>query len=254
MANKAKVTIVFPTLNSENDLPKLLESLAPLKNKVEVIAVDAGSTDKTLELLKQYKFPRIISVSSFSSKGKARNEGIKKATGDIIVNTDSDVEILLGWYEALMESMSHADVVMGYSPDPEGRHLPRVPIFVDGQDITYPACNMAHRKAVFDKVGLFDETQNLPEDCELNYRCVKAGYTIQYNPKMKLYHYQRRSPIGFARQAFWNGEARYELNTLHPELKHSHEHGVGWKNLLRLGFGFLGYTLGRFYRKKGEKI
>ncbi|MFW6121009.1 MAG: glycosyl transferase family 2, partial [Petrotogales bacterium] len=138
--------------------------------------------------------------------------------------------------------------------DPNGKNLPRVPIFVEGQDITYPSCNLAYKKEVLDKVGLFDETQNLPEDCELNYRSVKAGYKIHYNPEMKLYHYQRNNLLGFAQQSFWNGEARWELNKLHPELKELHEHGVGIRNWLRLGFGFIGYIIGRLYKRKGEKI
>jgi len=250
---KKKVSIIVPTLNSEDDLPKLLDSLEPIKDKIELIAVDSGSTDKTIGILKQYKYPKVITAPD-SSKGKARNIGIKKAAGDIIVNTDSDCIILPGWYEALTDSMQYADIVAGNSPDPNGKNLPRVPIVIDGQDITYPACNIAHKKEVFDKIGYFDETQNLPEDCELNYRAVKAGYTIHYNPKMKLYHNQRRNAIGFARQAFWNGEARWELNKMHNELKNLHQHGVGIKNLLRLGFGFLGYTIGRLYKRKGEKI
>jgi glycosyltransferase involved in cell wall biosynthesis len=254
LKNKGKVSIIFPTLNSEHDLPRLLDSLLPLKNKVEVIAVDSCSDDKTIELLKQYTFPKIVTVPPLSSKGKARNEGIKNAAGDIIVNIDSDVEILPGWYEALMESMEHADIVAGYSPDPRGKHLPRVPIFVDGQDISFPACNIAYKKSVFDTVGLFNEIQNLPEDIDLNYRCVKARYKIQYDPTMKLHHYQRKTIPDFIRQAFWNGEARWELNRLHPELRTLHEHGLGVKNLCRLGFGFLGYTIGKLYRLKGEKV
>ena len=150
--------------------------------------------------------------------------------------------------------MKYNDIVVGYSPDPKGKQLPRVPIYVDGQDITWPCCNIAHKKKVFDDIGYYDETQNLPEDCEFNLRCVKAGYVIHYNPKMKLFHNQRTSWKGFCKQAFWNGEARYELNNLHPELKHMHQHGVGCKNLFRLGFGACGYFIGRYYKKKGEKI
>ena len=100
----------------------------------------------------------------------------------------------------------------------------------------------------------YNEIQNLPEDLEFNYRCVKTGYNICYNPKMKLFHNQRLTKKGFCKQAFWNGEARYELNKLHPELKHKSQHGASFKNLVRLGFGFFGYTIGRFYKKKGEKI
>lgn len=250
-----EVLIVIPTIDSKDELPRLLDSIIKfdIDNKAEVIIVDSASKDNTVEIAKEYGFPKIIQLDR-ASKGKARNEGIKLATGNIIVNLDSDTELLEGWYEELVKSMQYADIVTGYAPDPKIKQMARVPIFVDGQDITYPFCNIAHKKEVFDKVGYIREEQGLAEDCEFNYRCVKAGYVINYNPKMKLLHHQRTSKIGFCKQAFWNGESRYELNAIHPELKHAHQHGVTLKNFVRLGFGFLGLKLGRFYRTPGEKV
>jgi len=250
-----KTSIVIPTYNSQNDIVPLFDSLLKnnLHKKTEIIIVDAGSKDKTLERIKSYSCAKIIK-SGFVSKGKARNIGIKQSKGDVVVNIDSDVQITNKWFNALQTSMKTEQIVAGYSPDSEGKQLPRVPIYIDGQDITYPCCNIAHKKEVFDIVGYYNEIQNLPEDIEFNYRCVKAGFTIYYNPKMKLYHNQRLNFKGFCKQAFWNGEARYEINKLHPELKHRHQHGAKFRNLIRLGFGFFGYTIGRFYKKKGEKI
>ena len=224
-----------------------------IPEKAEVIFVDAISTDGTKEVLEYYKFPKIIDVGRVS-KGKARNEGIKEAKGNVIVNIDSDVQILPGWFEEIARTIDVTGIVAGYSPDSNGKHLLRVSTWFAGQDITYPTCNIAHKRDVFEKVGLFSELQNIPEDCEFNYRCVLEGYSILYNPKMKLHHNQRQSTKGFLKQAYWNGEARYEINKLHPELKHCHQHGANAKNMMRLGFGFLGFTLGRYSRTKGEKI
>ena len=215
-----KYSIIIPAFNSDQDLLMLLLSMRSKKiaEKSEIIVVDYESTDNTKEIVKMYGFARLICID-FCSKGKARNEGIKKSTGDVIVNIDSDVEILDGWFEAMKETMNYADIVAGYSPDPLDRQLPRVPIWVDGQDITFPTCNIAYKRSVLDKVGLFNEEQDMAEDCELNYRCVKAGYTIAYNPKMKLYHHQRETKRGFIKQAFINGKARARLRALHPEIK-----------------------------------
>ena len=254
-----KYSVIIPTLNSRDDLDTLFDSIE--KNNIqgmsELVFVDAGSKDGTIDIINRYKekynYLKLIECGMVS-KGKGRNLGVKAATGDVIIHTDSDVEFLPGWFEAIQDSMGYADIVAGFSPDPEGKHLPRVPIYVDGQDITYPTCNIAYKKEVFERVGLYNEVQNMPEDCEFHYRCVKAGYIIHYNPDMKLHHHQRSGRIGFAKQAFWNGEARYELNKLYPELKHSHQHGASFKNLLRLGFGFGGFVIGRFMNKKGEKV
>jgi len=248
-----KTSIIIPTFNSQNDIYTLFGSLKEhgICNKAEIIIVDAGSTDETIQKIKQYNCATIINTG-FVSKGRARNIGIKQSKGDIVVNIDSDVQILPGWFKAIEKSMKTNDIVAGYSPDPKGKELSRVPIYVDGQDITYPCCNIAHKRKVFEELGYYNEIQNLPEDIEFNYRCVKGGYDICYNSKMKLFHNQRTNWKGFCKQSFWNGEARYELKKLHPDLK-SH-HGATFKNLARLGFGFFGYTLGRLYKKKGEKI
>lgn len=249
------ISIIIPTLDCARDIKVLLDSIVDLglNDICEIIVVDAFSQDGTPLVIERYDFAKLIKVGRVS-KGQARNMGIEESSGDVIVNIDSDVKLLRGWYEALEESMGYSDIVAGYSPDPDGKHLPRVPIYVEGQDISYPCCNIAHKRKVFEDIGLYGIEQNLPEDIEFNYRCVQRGYVINYNPRMKLYHYQRLSKVGFVSQSFWNGEARYELNRLHPEFKGSHQHGVSLKNVIRLGFGALGFTLGRFMRSKGEKI
>jgi len=246
-------SLVIPTFNSAEDIYNLFSFIKEngIHNKAEIIVVDSGSKDNTIKQIKKYNCAKIINAG-YVSKGKARNIGIKESKGDVIINIDSDVRILPGWFDALERSMKTEDIVAGYSPDPKGKQLPRVPIYIRGQDITYPCCNIAHKKEVFEEVGYYNEIQNLPEDIEFNYRCVQAGYNICYNSKMKLYHDQRTTWKGFCKQAFWNGEARYELKKIQPDLKS--QHGASFKNLVRLGFGFFGYTIGRFYKKKGEKI
>ena len=237
-----KLSIVFPTFDSEKEIPKLLESIEKLglDKKAEIIAVDSESKDRTVEILEQHKYPKIVKLPRLSTKGKARTEGIKAAKGDIIANIDSDIEILEGWYEALMETMNYADIVAGYSPHPKRGDMPRVAILIDGQDITYPGCNIAHKREVFDKAGFYKDTE-LAEDCDFNYRCIKAGYTIHYNPKMKVLHHHTITKIGFIKQAFIYGRGRWELNKTYPEVKDKHQHGVSIKNWVKLGFGFLGY-------------
>ena len=88
----------------------------------------------------------------------------------------------------------------------------------------------------------------LDEDIDFNIRCVKAGYVIGYNPKMIVFHYHRSSFRGFARQAFWNGYGRKQLNLKYPDLKHMHQHGLRFRNICRLGFGALGYLTGGVVR------
>lgn len=245
---KMEISIIITTKNEEFNLKRLLNSMTDFGKKVEVIIVDAGSTDKTCTVAKTFSFVKIINAPN-TLRGEGRNVGIKKSKGNIIVFIDADTEVTKDWYPELIKSIKNFDIVAGYSPDPDGRDLPRVPIYINGQDLTYPTCNIAYKKEIFDKVGYFRNDMVTAEDIELNYRCVKAGYTIFYNPKMKVYHYQRTNFKGFARQAFWNGYGRKQLNRLYPELRNKHQHGMGGKNMVRLGFGFIGHSIGRLLKK-----
>jgi len=238
-----KLSIIIITKNEEKNIGRLLDSLEKIKNNLhEVIIVDAGSTDRTVDIAKKYDFTKVC-VFPDATRGAGRNYGIQKATGDIIAFLNADTEITGEWIIELLTSFELGfDIVAGYSPDPQGKHLPRVSIYVNGQDITYPTCNIAYRKEVFDEVGMFNERLITAEDIDLNYRAIKHGYTIFYNPKMKALHYHRRTLIGFLKQAFWNGYGRMQLNKLHPELKYKHEHGFKLKNMVRLIFGAIGYA------------
>ena len=57
-----KISIIITTKNEEFNLTRLLNSMLKIKNKVEVIVVDAGSTDKTCEIAKNHDFVRLISA------------------------------------------------------------------------------------------------------------------------------------------------------------------------------------------------
>ena len=90
----SKISIIVPCHNVEKYLPKCLESLmGQTFCDIDIVVVENGSTDGTLEVLRQYaaKDPRIMVLTSdIPSIQAARNMGIKASSGEYIMFCDSD--------------------------------------------------------------------------------------------------------------------------------------------------------------------
>jgi len=102
-----KVSVIMPMLNSEEYLRECLDSVInqTLKN-IEIICVDAGSTDSTLEILEEYasKDNRISVIhSEMKSYGLQMNLGLKAAKGEYLAILESDDYIKNDMYEVLTE-------------------------------------------------------------------------------------------------------------------------------------------------------
>ncbi|KZX16044.1 putative glycosyltransferase EpsJ [Methanobrevibacter cuticularis] len=92
--NELKISIIIPVYNSDKYLKECLNSVINQTLKeIEIICVNDGSTDKSLEILNQYssKDKRIIIINKKNGgAGSARNLGIEKANGEYIIFLDSD--------------------------------------------------------------------------------------------------------------------------------------------------------------------
>lgn len=85
-----ELSIIVPTSNEEKYISKLLDSLNSQTCKdFEVIVVDGGSSDKTVQIAKRYG-ARVIIKTGVGEWGQ-RNEGTKLANGEIIINTGADI-------------------------------------------------------------------------------------------------------------------------------------------------------------------
>lgn len=101
----AKVSIIIPVYNVENYLNKCLDSLVnQTLNDIEIVCVDDGSKDSSLEILNRYaSMDARVKVFSQKNQGPAvaRNLGIEKATGEYITFVDSDDWVTLDMCEKL---------------------------------------------------------------------------------------------------------------------------------------------------------
>lgn len=118
MKNKIKVSVIVPVYNVENYLRRCIESLLNQTIKdIEVIAINDGSTDSSLDILKEYsnKDNRIKIIDKENNGvSKARNNGISMAIGEHIMFVDSDDWIDTNMIEKMynLSLENECDVVM----------------------------------------------------------------------------------------------------------------------------------------------
>ena len=114
------LTIIIPCFNENKYIEKIIDSVSsqPFPNK-QIIVVDDGSTDGTKDKLKRFKdlgkIDNLIFHAINQGKGAAIRTGIKKATGEIIIIQDSDLEYNPNEYSRLIKPIinGYADVVYG---------------------------------------------------------------------------------------------------------------------------------------------
>jgi len=89
-----KVSIVIPCYNEEESITRVLEKveLVSLPLEREVIVVDDGSTDNSVEAVSRFKFVKLVRHEVNRGKGAAIKTGVEYASGDMVVIQDADLE------------------------------------------------------------------------------------------------------------------------------------------------------------------
>ncbi len=135
-ASNIELSVIAPMYNEEKiiqeSIKKVLSAMEQLTIKWEVIFVNDGSTDKTLQIAeeatKDHKYARVISYNKNRGRGYALQTGFNHSKGRYIVTTESDVsygeDIIRRLYEELQASQ--ADVVIA-SPYAKEGALENVP-------------------------------------------------------------------------------------------------------------------------------
>jgi hypothetical protein len=166
----------------------------------------------------------------------ARNAGIARAVGELVVFTDDDVIPQPGWLRAAVAALQRAPDAVGVvgrvdSPpfDPLYEHSVRG----DGLG-NFLTCNVVYRRAALGRVGGFDTGYPYPhaEDRDLGYRLHEVGALV-YEPQMVVLHPPR--PVGF-RQIVQRGrfvESEWRLHNRHPQTRPP-RWSARWGPLIRL--------------------
>ena len=243
-----RVSVVIPTHNRKDKLLACLDGLAHqsvLAKEFEVIVVDDGSTDGTANALDPARYPYALTClrQENAGPGTARNAGLRKALGELVLYLGDDIYADQHLLEAhLLAHAAHAapgDAVLGYLDWPPSFTPNAVMRYVCGESLRQFAyariphmAELDHRFFYTSNVSLkrqflveaaddgieFDPAFRRAafEDSELAFRLRPRGLRIHYAANAIAVHDHWMDLESFARREFGAGEMAVVFYRKHP--------------------------------------
>ena len=198
-----EVSVIIPMYNEEdNVLITLKEVKKVLKTcgSYQIIAVDDGSSDRTLELLEEYarENPELVVLKHpvNMGMGKALRTGFEQAEGDVIVTLDADLSYEPQYITELIRELHqhHLDIVIGsqYMEGGETEDIPFIRLFVskmankivgyalDRNISTVTGILRAYRKEVLDSIEI--ESTGTEINPEILSKAIAIGFEVKEIP------------------------------------------------------------------------
>ena len=224
------ISIIIATVGRLDQIERLLTSLSQLDGydelRPEIIVANNAPDESKAKLVEALvgKFAARLAHpcrhvrEPRPGKCRAQNRAIPLAGGSLLVFLDDDVEVMPGWLRAVVNffhEFTH-EIMQGAIRMREQdrndaqiqRDLQRYRTidfieyrFAPGRKLrTLTGGNMAIRRSVFDRVGLFNEKlgpgqSGISEDVEFAKRVLNAGYHIGYEPRATVYNEMDRSRL-----------------------------------------------------------
>jgi glycosyltransferase involved in cell wall biosynthesis len=187
-----KVSLIATVKDGAEHLEEFLGSLrAQSRAPDEIVIVDGGSTDGTVDLLRRADGIVVIEETG-ANIARGRNVAIANATHDVIAVTDADCVLEPSWLERLLRPIEEgADVAMGfYVPITDGFleecvaavNLPHDDLEVDGTRFLPSARSVAYRRAAIESAGGYPEWLDIGEDMWVNHRWRQLGLDLRLAP------------------------------------------------------------------------
>ncbi len=187
-----KISIITPVKNGAKTIEKCLQSVKEQSNEnsefsTEHLILDGGSSDKTKEIVFNYRYDGLKYISS-NDTGiyDAYNQGIKQATGDVIGCIGADDYYLPGTCLNVFQFFKQHPEVGIYSGAIEvssGRIVQPWRGIADlgGARIFHPTTFF--RSSLFESVGYFDTKYKIVSDLDFFLRCKKQGVVFEITKK-----------------------------------------------------------------------
>ena len=217
-------SVVVPFFNSKKYIERCILSLLDQDypdDRYEILMVDNNSTDMTTNIVDRYSRIRLLKEPRKSAYA-ARNLGIRNATGEVIVFTDSDCEAHPQWLSRIERFMRHREreIVLGnrvYVSPSKGLGMlsdyesaMAAYVFTSNRKEIYFGYtnNMAVRRSLFEKLGDFrvfprgSDTLFLRKAVE-TYGCGIVGFV----PEMSVRHLEITSMVSFYKKRLIYGKS-----------------------------------------------
>lgn len=234
-----KVSIIIPVKNMENNIEDLLKSIMELdypKDKIEVVIVDGGSNDKTLEIASKYP----VKILREDGKGPnyGRNIGIKAASGEIYAFTDGDCILPKDWLKKIVEKINDEEIgcvggsvfvaeclkdnlIAKYADESIMRIMPIAKTTEKIHEVKLfkhlATCNMAVKRKVIEEIGGFENDLKVFEDIDLIVKICRKGYKVLRSPEIYVWHKHREGVWKLIKQTFNYGRGAFAFLRKRPE-------------------------------------
>ncbi|MDQ0193756.1 glycosyltransferase [Paenibacillus wynnii] len=202
----AKISVIIPVFEGEGQVHNCVHSLLSQdypRELTELIFVDNGSKDRTLENLGQYSDRIKILTEKKRGSYCARNKGISEASSDILAFTDMDCTVASDWLTSIAggfashpEAAAFVGLSLGCNENSVSQSVQHCyestmkseVIQENGICTRIDTRNCAVRREVFAELGGFNEELLYWGDEEFGKRIVKSGRVINYQPLMQVVH------------------------------------------------------------------
>lgn len=199
-----KLSIITLTYNKLNYTKKFIESLYRYTKDFELIIIDNGSTDGTIEYLKT--LPNIKTIFNSENLGfsKGNNQGIEIAQGEYIGFLNNDILLYPNWFEEC-EKVFQAEKAAFVSPRHINPHYDNTNEksyisyfkkikYSKSYEKSFDECVFScvlTKRSVLDHIGNFDENyiQAFFEDNDFKYRAIMAGYGVFVVNTVCFFHF-----------------------------------------------------------------
>lgn len=240
MLKKDSVSVIINAYNEEEDIGDCLDSLADQTyDDFELVVVDDGSTDGTMEVVEEYsdKFDMKTHRTEHVGLKKARKEGVRRADGEYLITIDADEVLREDFLENILKGFEDDDVgaVGGVlRSEGEGRvteaygALNEMFYKLRGGDEEVDwiqgGCSAYRREALEEVGGLARE--KVSADKDVSWKLKDAGWKVVLSTDAVAQHKDPQTLSSVMKREYRIGQREYSLLKKH--------HGrFGWKELSR---------------------